>query len=103
MKAECPACKSWTSYIYEVLQGERIYDGREDSCPDCGLPGASIREIAKVRESHASDEVRQQAEAAMLRAGKAEGELAKVRAQLEAAQRMARRIAEGKLDDWDDD
>lgn len=80
-----------------------MHEGREDSCPNCGLPGATIREIAAVREGHASAEVKQQAEAAMLRAGKAEAEASKLRAQLEAAQRMARRIAEGKLDDWDDD
>src|SRR5512146_2453306 len=97
MKAECPACKAWTSYVYEAMEGDR------PACPSRGLPGATIREIAKVRESHASDEVKQQAEAAMLRAGKAEGELAKSKAQLEAAQRTARRIAEGKLDGRDDD
>ena len=103
MKATCPACNSYLSALYEVLQGERMYEGRADSCPNCGLPGDTIREIAKVRESHASAEVKQQAEDAMVRAGKAEAEVAKIRARLDAAQRMGRRIAEGQLGDWDDD
>ena len=97
MKVECPACKSWTSYVYDALHGER------EACANCGLPGSVMREIAKVQESHASAEVKQQADAALLRAGKAEAENAKLKAQLAAAQRMARRIADGYLDDRDDD
>ena len=103
MKANCPACNSHLSALYEVLQGERMYEGRADSCPNCGLPGDTIREVARVREGHASAEVKEQAEAAMVRAGKAEAEVAKLRARLDAAQRMGRRIAEGHLDGWDDD
>ena len=97
MKAECPACKSWTSYVHEVLEGER------GACPNCGLPGDVVRQIAAVRESHANAGVKQQAETALIRAGKAEGENVKLKAQLAAAQRMARRIADGYLDDGDDD
>lgn len=77
MKAECPACKSFLSAVYEAMQGER--DG---GCPNCGLPGLVMREIERVRKAHADADLTAKLEAALVRAGKAEGELARLRGQL---------------------
>ena len=67
-KYECPACKSYTSAIYDAFEGEL------QGCPVCGLPGETMREIARVRESHASEALKDQVEGLMVRAGKAEAE-----------------------------
>lgn len=76
-KYECPACKSHTSGIYDAFEGER------EACPVCGLPGETMREIARVRESHASEELKGRVEALMVRAGKAEAERDALRVKLD--------------------
>jgi hypothetical protein len=77
MKAECPACKAWLSAVYEAMHGER--DG---GCPSCGLPGSVMREIEAARKAHADADLTARLEAALVRAGKAEGELARLRGRL---------------------
>jgi hypothetical protein len=67
-KHTCPACDSHTSGIYDALHGKR------ESCPTCGLPGETMREVERVRETHASEELKAQVEALMVRASKAEAE-----------------------------
>jgi ribosomal protein S27AE len=67
-KHECPACKSYTSGIYDALHDER------EACPTCGLPGETMREIERVRETHASEEMKGQVEVLVVRTAKAEAE-----------------------------
>lgn len=76
MKAECPACNAHLSGVYDALIGEK------PACPSCGLPGDALREIEHARKRHADAELTAQLEAALVRAGKAEGELKRLRARL---------------------
>jgi hypothetical protein len=76
-KYECPSCKSYTSRIYDV------FDGEHEACPNCGLSGDVMREIRRVREGHASDEVKAQFEELAVRAGKADADAAKYKAKLD--------------------
>jgi hypothetical protein len=71
MKAECPACKSYRSVIWEMMQGERV-----GACPSCGLPASVMREIEKARKANADAELTAKLEETLIRAGKAEGEAA---------------------------
>ena len=75
-KAECPACKAWLSGVYDAMEGVRA------ACPSCGLPGRVLREIEGARKKHADAEVTAKLEEALVRAGKAEAELARLRNQL---------------------
>jgi hypothetical protein len=75
-KHECPSCKSYTSRIYDV------FDGEYENCPNCGLSGDVMREIHRVQEAHANAEVTAKFEELALRAGKAEAENAKLTAKL---------------------
>jgi len=65
-KAECPACKAWTSGVRDAM------DGVLGSCPHCGLSGAVIGEIYAAREKLADAELTAKYEAVLVRAGKAE-------------------------------
>lgn len=96
MKAECPACKSWTSYVYDALHGER------EACNNCGLPGSAMREVEAARKAKADADLTVKLEEALIRAGKAEGELRSLRTQFAEMKRLARRIADGCPDEDDD-
>lgn len=96
MKAECPACKSWTSYVYDALHGER------EACDNCGLPGSVMREVEAARKAKADEALTAKLEEALLRAGKAEGELRDLRTKMGEFRRLARRIADGCPDEDDD-
>lgn len=79
-KYECPSCKSYSSRIYDVFEGEY------ENCPNCGLSGEAMREIHRARESHANAEVKAKFEALTVRAGKAEAEAANLRHKLDRIQ-----------------
>ncbi len=72
-KATCPACGSHLSGVYEALEGEIA------GCPVCGLPGSVMRQIEDARRAHADAGLTRQLEEALVRAGKAEAELARLR------------------------
>lgn len=76
MKAECPACKAYLSGVWDALEGER------DSCPSCGLDAGTMREVMRARKSVADKDLTERCEQALIRAGKAEAELAKLRAEV---------------------
>jgi hypothetical protein len=81
-KAECPACKAYLSGVWDALTGRR------ESCPSCGLPGSVIREVEAAREARANAELTGKLEEALVRAGKAEGELARLRGRLYKVRQM---------------
>lgn len=78
MKAECPACKAYLSGVWDALEGER------DSCPSCGLDAETMRQVMRARKSLADKELTERCEQALIRAGKAEQELARLRARVYA-------------------
>jgi multidrug resistance efflux pump len=75
-KATCPACNAHLSGVYDALIGTK------PACPSCGLAGDALREIEHARKRHADAELTAQLEAAVIRYGKAEAELKKLRARL---------------------
>jgi hypothetical protein len=77
MKAECPACKAYLSGVYDAMEGER------PGCPNCGLPGSAIAAVEEARKSKADEKLKAEHADAIVRAGKAEAELATLRAHLE--------------------
>jgi hypothetical protein len=86
-KFTCPGCQTATS---DNSRG--FLD--EGACPKCGLSGDVIREIWRVRESHATDEVKTQFEQLATRAGVAEAKVLRLERRLE-------RIKEAVDDDGD--
>ena len=79
-KASCPACNAHLSAIWDILHPD-WHDG-DKACPSCGLPGAVIREVEAARKARADAELTAKLEQALVRAGKAEGELARLRGRL---------------------
>lgn len=75
-KAECPACKAYLSGVYDAMEGEAA------GCPSCGLPGSAIAEIYAARKRKADADLTAKLEEALIRAGKAEGELSRLRGRL---------------------
>ena len=80
-KAECPACKAWTSGVRDAMDGVR------DSCPHCGLAGEVIGGVYAAREALANADLIAKYEAVLVRAGKAEAETRKLRERLDEVQR----------------
>lgn len=78
-KFECPSCKSYTSALADVYDHDRY----PDQCPTCGLPGETLREIYRVRETHANAEVTKRFEELAIRAGKAEATAANLQSKLD--------------------
>jgi hypothetical protein len=76
MKAECPACKAYLSGVWDALEGER------DTCPSCGLDAETMRQVMRARKSLADKELTERCEQALIRAGRAEKELARLRARV---------------------
>lgn len=76
-KAECPACKVYLSAVYDAMHGDR-----DAGCPSCGLPAGVLREVEKARGARADAELTRKLEEALVRAGKAEGELARLRGRM---------------------
>ena len=76
-KAECPACKSYLSAVYDAMNGDR-----DAPCPSCGLPAGVLREVEKIRKFRADAELTAKLEDTLVRAGKAEAEVAKLRDRL---------------------
>jgi hypothetical protein len=64
-KFPCPGCNTHTS-------DNSRRASEEGKCPACGLSIETIREIWRVREGHANDEVKAQFEQLAVRAGLAE-------------------------------
>jgi len=77
-KFTCPSCQSHLSALAEVYDG----DAYPDACPTCGLAGETLREIYRVRETHASAEVTAKFEELAVRAGKAEAEATNLKRKL---------------------
>ena len=77
-KQECPSCKAWTSAVWDAEHG------RCDSCPSCGLSGAIIREVYETRRRQADEELTGRYEQAIVRAGRAEAEVKRLRGHLDA-------------------
>jgi hypothetical protein len=88
MKAECPACKAYLSGVWEALEGER------SACPSCGLDAEAMRQVMKARKSLAEKELTERCEQALIRAAKAEADLARLRAQVYRARDLFGRWAE---------
>jgi hypothetical protein len=86
-KIDCPGCNSNTS---EIANGYREC-GR---CPNCGLPQSVLQEIWRVRESHATRQVKDEYEAMAVRAGLAEAKVLRLTRRIE-------RIEEAVADDGD--
>lgn len=61
----------------------------EGKCPKCGLSLDTLHEINKVRECHATAEVKAQFEEFAVRAGKAEAEVRVLKHRLERVQQAA--------------
>lgn len=72
-KAECPACHAYLSGVYDAMEGELA------GCPSCGLPGSVLYEISEARKRKADADLTRQLEEALIRAGKAEAELSRIR------------------------
>lgn len=64
-KEQCPGCGGYTSAIGEAF-------GRGENCPSCGLPAKTALEVLAVRQSRADKAIRDLAEEAAVRAGRAE-------------------------------
>lgn len=79
-KATCPACKAHLSAIWDILHPD-WHDG-DKCCPSCGLPGSAIREVEAARKARADAELTARLEEAVIRAGKAEAEVKKLRDRL---------------------
>ena len=79
-KAECPACKAWTSGVRDAM------DGVLGSCPHCGLAGEVIGGVYAAREALANADLIAKYEAVLVRAGKAEAETRKLRKRLDVVQ-----------------
>lgn len=78
-KMTCPGCEAHLSSVLRAYN-----DGLP--CPNCGLSYTAMDELFKKRRtvavSRANDEVKAIADAALLRAGRAEAELERLRRQL---------------------
>jgi len=86
LKHTCPACGAHLSGVYDALTERRA------ACPSCGLPGSVMREIEAARAKHADAEVTAQLEAALVRAGKAEAELALTREHIAAIKKAVAEV-----------
>ena len=73
MKAECPACKAYLSGVWDALEGDR------DACPSCGLDADTMRAVMDARKKLADKELTGRCEQALIRAGRAEKELRRLR------------------------
>jgi transcription elongation factor Elf1 len=76
-KFTCPGCNATTS---DVARGYR----EEGKCPTCGLSQEVLYAVWRVRESHATANVKEEYEAMAVRAGKAEAEVARLTRRLES-------------------
>lgn len=78
-KMTCPGCDSHTSGVLRAF-------GTGEPCPYCGLSHATMSELDEkhrtVRASRANGEVKAIAEAALLRAGRAEATVERLQRQL---------------------
>jgi hypothetical protein len=83
----CPGCNGTSS---EIARGYR----EEGKCPECGLSHDVLHEIWRVRESHATEQVKVECEALAVRAGLAEAKALRLERKLE-------RIQEAVDDDGD--
>ena len=66
-KAECPACGSYLSSIYQMLEY-----GEGDRCPSCDLPLEAMLTVLAARRRGADAQLTEQLAAAITRAEKAE-------------------------------
>jgi hypothetical protein len=78
MKAECPACKAYLSGVWDALEGRR------DGCPSCGLDAETMQQVMRARKALADKELTERCEQALIRAGRAEKELSRLRARVYA-------------------
>jgi hypothetical protein len=90
-KLTCPGCNTHTSQRLAELQ-----DGRP--CSSCGLSAAATEEILTVRARWSEGLLREQLEAALVRAGKAEGERDTLRRRLEHVRFALENALEEDLD-----
>lgn len=81
-KVTCPGCDTATT---DNTRG--FID--EGKCPKCGLSLDVLHEINRVRESHATAEVKAQYEEMAARAGRAEAELRVLKHRIERVQEAA--------------
>jgi len=73
----CPACNAHTSSV-------RIAYLDDQPCPQCNLPAATAEAILDIRARQADAELTRRYEEALIRAGRAEAELARLRIQFDA-------------------
>ena len=91
-KLACPGCQTYTSRRLAELE-----EGRP--CSNCGLSAQATQEILTVRRSQADQKLRDQLEAVLLRAGKAEGEASNLRRRLERITFTLQDLLEDKDDE----
>jgi hypothetical protein len=89
----CPGCGAHLSAVLRAHQ-----EGRP--CPSCGLSASAASEILAVRRSQADEQMRATAEAAVLRAGKAESELRVLRYRLHCVEEALKEALAGEVPDW---
>jgi hypothetical protein len=90
-KLACPGCNTYTSQrLKELDEGE--------PCSSCGLSAQATEEILTVRARWSEGLLREQLEAALIRAGKAEGERDTLRKRLEHVQFALEAALEEDLD-----
>lgn len=90
-KLACPGCNTYTSQRLRELE-----EGRP--CSNCGLSAQATEEILAVYQSQADQKLRDQLTAALLRAGKAEGERDNLRRRLERITFALQDVLEDKND-----
>lgn len=91
-KLSCPGCGSHTSGVYVA-----VADGAP--CPHCGLAADAIITVHDARRRAADADLLAQLEAAVVRAGRAEAEAAKVKERL---RQVIDLVAEWRQEDEED-
>lgn len=76
-KMKCPSCEAYTSAVYAAY-------GEGRPCPYCALPADVAAKVLEARKRGADEDLTQRCQEALVRAGKAEAEVAQLRRHLEA-------------------
>ena len=92
-KMTCPGCDAHTS---DVAQAH--YE--DQPCPYCGLSASAMREILAVRRKQADEELKTAAEDALVKLGRAEGELRTLRYRLQRVEQAFKDALVEEVPEW---
>src|SRR5258708_4233586 len=92
-KMTCPGCGTHTSAVAEAHYADQ-------PCPYCGLPAEAAAQVLAVRAARADEKLKATAEEALLRAGKAEGELRRARYRLQQVEAAVKEALTGEVPEW---